>query len=72
MAFCCDKMRQQIELVCDIHPDRWGCPDCLLIYSSRSKQYGLMIHDGGTSSIRIYFCPWCGAKLAESDRSERE
>jgi hypothetical protein len=24
---------------------------------------GLIIHDGGSSSIGIAFCPWCGSTL---------
>ena len=25
--------------------------------------FGIPIHDGGTSIIKIVFCPWCGQKL---------
>ena len=32
--------------------------------------YGLIIHDGGRSSVRITHCPWCGTKLPESLREE--
>jgi hypothetical protein len=28
----------------------------------------LIAHDGGTSSITIDFCPWCGQRLPESQR----
>ncbi len=62
MTFCCDDLRARAEHTCDLHPDRWDCPDCLVTRSSRGT-FGLMIHDGGTSSIRIAFCPWCGARL---------
>jgi hypothetical protein len=65
MNFCCDEMRAQVERVCDVHPDRWACPDCLIVRSSRGT-FGLMIHDCGTASIRIHFCPWCGASLPDS------
>ena len=37
-------------------------------YSDRFDEYGLIVHDGGTSVIAIKFCPWCGSKLPESMR----
>ncbi len=61
-------MRRQLERVCDTHPDRWSCPDCLVTYSPRSHTYGLIIHDGGTSAVRIHFCPWCGVALPSGER----
>ncbi|WP_421904649.1 DUF6980 family protein [Oceanobacillus halophilus] len=39
------------------------CPDKIILFDEKNKDYGLIIHDGGTSSIGIDFCPWCGAKL---------
>ena len=61
-------MTSAVESGCDQHGDRWDCPDALVTYSAKFNEYGLMIHDGGSSSIRIFYCPWCGAKLPESDR----
>lgn len=26
--------------------------------------YGIPIHDGGPSVVKINFCPWCGSKLS--------
>jgi hypothetical protein len=63
-------MRREVERVCDQHPDRHDCPDCLVGYSPAFREYGLLIHDGGSSSSRIRFCPWCGAWLPESLRDE--
>ncbi|WP_423212808.1 DUF6980 family protein [Mycobacterium talmoniae] len=31
-------------------------------------EYGLLIHDGGASSLAIAYCPWCGTKLPASER----
>ena len=56
-------MRANTENVCDLHSDRFECPDALVNYSERRKDYGLIIHDGGSSVISIAFCPWCGTKL---------
>ena len=66
---CCADMRREIERMCDQHPDRFHCPDCLVNYSSRFREYGLIIHDGGSSIILIRFCPWCGSALPASLRN---
>ena len=29
---------------------------------------GLPVHDGGASYVLVAFCPWCGARLPESQR----
>ncbi|WP_430444133.1 DUF6980 family protein [Sphingorhabdus contaminans] len=58
---CCEMMRSNVENICDMHPDRFDCPDCLIDYSEDS--YGLIIHDGGHSVITISYCPWCATKL---------
>ena len=65
---CCEDMRRQVEAVCDRHPDRQDCPDALVGYTPRFREYGLIVHDGGTSSVGIRFCPWCGSRLPESLR----
>jgi hypothetical protein len=31
-------------------------------------EYGLIIHDGGSSYIKISFCPFCGNKFPPSKR----
>ncbi|WP_443053651.1 DUF6980 family protein [Streptomyces sp. NBC_00285] len=37
-------------------------------FDPRFQEYGLIIHDGGTASVGIDFCPWCGRRLPESQR----
>ena len=69
-AHCCEDMRREVERVCDQHPDRHDCPDCLVGYSPRFREYGLLIHDGGSSSMCIPFCPWCGSRLPASLRGQ--
>jgi hypothetical protein len=61
---CCEDMRREAERMCEQHPNRFDCSDCLIHYSPRSGGYGLIVHDGGSSVIRIRFCPWCGTELA--------
>lgn len=61
--FCCESMQADLEQTCSTHLRRYECPDSLITYWAGSHTYGLMIHDGGTSIMQIYFCPWCGANL---------
>lgn len=61
-------MQAQVDLVCPTHAVREDCPDALISYSDKFREYGLVVHDGGSGSIRIGFCPWCGTKLPASLR----
>jgi hypothetical protein len=65
---CCEQMRSQIAWRCADHADIFECPDALMKYSDRFDEYGLIVHDGGSSVIAIKFCPWCGSELLESKR----
>ncbi|MBO9603155.1 MAG: hypothetical protein J7496_11690 [Novosphingobium sp.] len=62
---CCEMMRSNVENVCNEHPERKDCPDCLLEFHDASNLYGIIVHDGGNSMIAIDYCPWCGSKLVE-------
>jgi len=61
-------MNEMIAHTCEQHTGRFDCADCLIKYEPKFDEYGLIIHDGGSSSISIQFCPWCGARLPESKR----
>lgn len=61
-------MRQATSTHCDIHADRFECPDALLAYSPKFDEYGIIVHDGGSSVSAIAFCPWCGTELPPSRR----
>lgn len=60
--YCCETMKSQMNVICDIHKDHFDCPDNI-IYKSKSDEFGIIIHDGGESFIVISYCPWCGKKL---------
>jgi hypothetical protein len=64
---CCNKMESAVAFSCEIHSDKYECPDSLISYTEKYDEYGLIIHDGGHSSMTINFCPWCASKL-ESKR----
>ena len=67
---CCADMQREAERVCNRHPDRFDCPDALIHYSPKFREYGLIVHDGGSASCRIRFCPWCGTHLPGPLREE--
>ena len=61
-------MEFQVTHKCAEHSSPFECPDSLAVYVPKFDEYGLIIHDGGTSKINIAFCPWCGTKLPSSKR----
>ncbi len=62
--YCCEEMEYFSKLHCDIHGRIWDCPDCLVYFDDREKNYGLIVHDGGQSYVEIRYCPWCGKQLS--------
>jgi hypothetical protein len=60
---CCEDMRRQLTFRCEDHEDLGDCADSLVVYSEETGEFGIRVHDGGSSSIAIRHCPWCGAKL---------
>jgi hypothetical protein len=53
---------------CAIHADAWECPDVTLVRTASG--FGIPVRDGGTSVIRIDYCPWCGINLSGSKTAE--
>lgn len=43
-------------------PDPAACPDVLFVRGSDGC-YGIPVRDGGSSYVRIRFCPFCGRPL---------
>lgn len=66
---CCTRMQDQVEFTCSDHPDLDSCPDSLICYSDKFREYGLRVHDGGSGSVDIAYCPWCGSELPASLRT---
>ncbi|MDP5210232.1 hypothetical protein [Microbulbifer sp. 2205BS26-8] len=44
--------------------------DVGVIYIPKFREYGISILDGGSSFLKIVFCPWCGTKLPLSLRDK--
>ncbi|MBO2451414.1 hypothetical protein J4573_30290 [Actinomadura barringtoniae] len=68
MRHCCETMTRNLEYDCDLHEDPFDCGDAVVFYSAKFDEYGLIIHDGGSSTLCIEFCPWCGTRLPPSQR----
>jgi len=60
-SICCERMDRDLEQKCAEHPNRFDCPDAFI--TKAKGGFGLIVHDGGSSSIAIEYCPWCGTKL---------
>ena len=56
-------MKSKAEMECRDHPDLSDCPDSLIYVSKGNTYFGIRIHDGGSSSVEIKYCPWCGTSL---------
>jgi hypothetical protein len=67
---CCKEMDDQINFTCDKHENTFDCPDKLVSYIAKFDEYGLIVHNGGTASYLIMYCPWCGKILPKSRRDE--
>jgi hypothetical protein len=68
MSHCCQRMTDAVNYRCHQHPDPFDCPDSLFHYTPKFDEYGIIVHDGGSSSVLIFFCPFCGARLPDSKR----
>ena len=60
---CCEMMAAQLHLTCEDHPSLEDCPDSIIGFFASTGDYGLRIHDGGSSLLIIDFCPWCRTSL---------
>jgi hypothetical protein len=41
-----------------------------VIFTPKLREFGIRILDGGSASLGISFCPWCGQKLPGSLRDD--
>lgn len=65
---CCEAMTNQLIVRCEQHSDPFDCADNLIYHAEALAEYGIMIHDGGSSYCVIHYCPWCGTKLPDPKR----
>ena len=69
-AHCCPAMASALLFQCDQHADPFECGDSLVVYNAVFDEYGLIVHDGGTTYVLLDSCPWCGLKLPQSQRDQ--
>lgn len=46
-------MEERIDYKCTRHNDPFECPDNLVYYNKKDKEFGIIVHDGGHSYIAI-------------------
>jgi len=61
---CCSEIEYHLTKARNVEND----VDVIVEYTEVFDEYGIPIHDGGSSKIHINFCPWCGTKFPESKR----
>jgi hypothetical protein len=65
LDYCCERFGLDQTTVCDMHPDRKGCPDAMIL--PLRGGYGLPVRNGragyAQSVTEIRFCSFCGAGL---------
>lgn len=64
MEYCCEDMKEQLLRTCNVHADPSNCPDALVVHVEEAGEFGIRVHDGGSSFVSIRHCPWCGAALS--------
>jgi hypothetical protein len=72
LEYCCDEMRYFATYRCNQHLNPFECPDNLIRRDAISGEYGLIVHDGGSSYIAIAFCPWCGKSLPSAHQTSKK
>jgi hypothetical protein len=65
---CCIEMTDRLADGTKENVDPYDDPDVVMIYNTKFDEYGIPIQDGGSSFIKIRFCPWCGSKSPVSKR----
>lgn len=43
--YCCEEMEKKINYKCSKHNDPFDCPDNLLFYNKKYKEFGIIVHD---------------------------
>lgn len=64
MKYCCEEMKCFTD---ESYEEKYGMSR-VIVYDKIFTEYGIIVNDGGNSSIIIKYCPWCGRKLIDSKR----
>ena len=66
-AFCCPTMAYHVSSSFDEQGEIKYEDVDVIINKWEDGTFGIPIHDGGPSVVKINFCPWCGSKLNENE-----
>lgn len=55
---------------CEMMAENIASEDGIICYWEKFREYGIPVRDGGSSMIRIRYCPWCGKPLPSSLRED--
>ena len=74
-AFPCVHLALQATHACVEHPDPRECPEAVVVYEPRFREWGLPIRGGAEgggsfSYLVIRNCPWCGVEAPAGLRAE--
>ena len=53
---------------CELMVEYLANEDNIIDFDATFREYGIPVHDGGSSEIVIRWCPWCGTRLPSSLR----
>lgn len=62
-SFCCLTMAYNVSQSLDESGEILHDDVDVIINKWDDGSFGIPIHDGGSSIVKINFCPWCGTKL---------
>ena len=66
MRHCCERMGHDLNRTCALHANRFDCPDALI--AQMRGGYGVIVHDGGSSVVKIAFCPGAARNFRDTRR----
>lgn len=64
-SFCCVVMANSISNSIDDSGNVKYDDAGVIMHKWEDGTFGIPIHDGGFSIIKIKYCPWCGSKLGD-------
>ncbi len=57
LGLCCDRMRDAVDNL-----------EIPVEFTPKFREFGIQVLDGGTSTVGLLYCPWCGHQLPSSLR----
>jgi hypothetical protein len=61
-------MRKAVANFCDQCEEPWNCNYATVVYNEPLDEYGIVLRDRDAEYVLIRYCPWCAARLPDSQR----